>query len=88
MEQIFQTVDEGGERLWQATISSSESLIDIPGLAKRLGTTVRHVRRLVAEKRVPYLKVGGLIRFDPSDIAAWLDGHRVPLAESKDRRRR
>ena len=50
MEQIFQTVDEGGQRSWRATISSSQSLIDIPGLAKRLGTTVRHVRRLVSGK--------------------------------------
>lgn len=32
-------------------------LLSIDQLADRLGTTTRHVRRLVAERRVPYLKV-------------------------------
>ena len=54
-------------------------LIDIPTLADHLGTTVRHVRRLVAERRIPFHKVGRLVRFDPSEISAWLDegGHRA-----------
>ena len=32
-------------------------LLTIEQLAEHLGVTQRHVRRLVAEKRVPYLKV-------------------------------
>jgi excisionase family DNA binding protein len=52
-------------------------LIDIPTLARQLSTSIRHVRRLVAEKRIPYIKVGHLIRFDPDDIAAWLYAARV-----------
>jgi excisionase family DNA binding protein len=52
-------------------------LLSIGQLAERLGTTPRHVRRLVAERRVPFVKVGRLVRFDPDDIAAWLDGRRV-----------
>jgi len=42
--------------------------------------SIRHVRRLVAERRLPYLKVGWLVRFDPAEIAAWLDGARHPEA--------
>jgi excisionase family DNA binding protein len=56
-------------------------LISIDQLAGRLGITVRHVRRLVAERRVPYYKVGRLVRFDPRELAAWLDTRRVPGAE-------
>jgi excisionase family DNA binding protein len=52
-------------------------LMTIDQLAERLGVTTRHVRRLVAERRVPYLKVGKFIRFDPADIASWLDRGRV-----------
>jgi excisionase family DNA binding protein len=52
-------------------------LLSIDELAEHLGVTVRHVRRLVAERRVPYLKVGRLVRFDPAEITAWLDGRRV-----------
>jgi excisionase family DNA binding protein len=52
----------------------------IDQLAERLGITVRHVRRLVAERRVPYLKVGRLVRFDPEAINAWLDTTRFEAA--------
>jgi excisionase family DNA binding protein len=33
-------------------------LLTIEQLAERLGVSIRHIRRLVAERRVPYLKVG------------------------------
>ena len=53
-------------------------LIDIEALAQLLGDSVRHVRRLVAEHRVPYLKVGHFVRFDPAEIVRWLDSSRQP----------
>lgn len=53
-----------------------DRLLDIPSLAEHLGVSVRHVRRLVAERRVPFIKWGHFIRFDPDEIARWLDGHR------------
>ena len=40
------------------------------------GVDVRHVRRLVHEKRVLYIKCGHLLRFDPDDIATWIDTFR------------
>ena len=58
-------------------------LLDIPTLAEILGTTPRHVRRLVAEHRIPFLKCGHFIRFDPLDIASWLASSRVPTSEEK-----
>ncbi len=57
-------------------------LIDIPTLAARLHDTPRHVRRLVADQRIPYVKVGHFIRFDPTAIADWLAGNSV-LAEPR-----
>jgi excisionase family DNA binding protein len=53
-----------------------EPLLDLPAVAKRLGVNERHVRRLVAERRIPYLKWGRLLRFDPVEIEAWLDDAR------------
>ena len=41
-----------------------------------LNTSVRHIRRLVHEHRIPVVRVGRLIRFDPVDLDAWLDEHR------------
>jgi excisionase family DNA binding protein len=53
-------------------------LLNIEQLAERLGVTERHVRRLVAERRVPFLKWRRFIRFDPDEIAIWLDNARRP----------
>ena len=51
-------------------------LITIRDVADLLGVDVRHVRRLVHEKRIPYIKWGHLLRFDPLEIAEWIDGCR------------
>jgi excisionase family DNA binding protein len=52
-------------------------LLDIEGVAEVLGVSIRHVRRLVAERRIPYIKWGRFLRFDPAQIEAWIDGARV-----------
>ena len=51
-------------------------LLDITTLAAHLGVNPRHVRRLVAERRIPFIKWGHLIRFDPAEIAEWIDTYR------------
>jgi excisionase family DNA binding protein len=56
------------------------SLLNIDDVAVRLGVQVRHVRRLVTERRIPYIKWGHLLRFNPAEIDAWLDGKRRPPA--------
>jgi excisionase family DNA binding protein len=58
--------------------STLPRLLDINELAEHLGTSQRHIRRLIAERRIPYVKVGRLIRFDPDEITAWLDRGRRP----------
>jgi hypothetical protein len=41
---------------------------------------VRWVRRQVAQRAIPFYKLGALLRFDPAEVAAWLDAARVPTA--------
>ena len=53
-------------------------LLDIAAVAEQLCVTERHVRRLVAERRIPYVKVGRFVRFDPADVADWISAARVP----------
>ena len=55
-------------------------LMDLPAVAERLGVNHRHVRRLVSERRIPFLKWGHLLRFDPVEVEAWLDSIRRPPA--------
>lgn len=59
-----------------ASATSRRRLLDIDAVAELLSTSVRHIRRLVQERRIPVVRVGRLIRFDPVDINAWLDEHR------------
>ena len=56
------------------------ALLDIDGLAARLGVTARFVRRSVEERRVPYLKIGRLVRFDPAERSGGSTGARVRTA--------
>src|SRR5438046_2696523 len=55
-------------------------MLDVDGLAARLGVTARFVRRLVEERRVPYPKIGRLVRFDPVEVERWIDTARVEPA--------
>lgn len=57
--------------------TSDPALVDLPAVAERLGVNERHIRRLVAERRIPFVKWGHLLRFDPSEIDVWLDQARV-----------
>lgn len=63
--------------LWEES-TTTPPLLDVTGLAERLGVTERFVRRLVAERRVPFLKLGKFVRFDPRAIEFWLDSATVP----------
>jgi excisionase family DNA binding protein len=48
-------------------------LIDISTLTKLLGVGERYVRRMIAERRVPMVKVGRLVRFDLAEIRRWIE---------------
>jgi excisionase family DNA binding protein len=51
-------------------------LVDIRLVAERLGVSTRHVRRLVLERRIPFIKWGRLLRFDLAEVSRWVDEHR------------
>jgi excisionase family DNA binding protein len=59
-------------------------LVDITTIAAHLDVSVRHVRRLVAERRIPYVKWGNLLRFDPVAVGDWLRRNTVPPADHRD----
>jgi excisionase family DNA binding protein len=59
-------------------------LISIDDLADNLGVSVRHVRRLVSERRIPFHKWGRLLRFDVDEVNRWLDVTRVAPSEERN----
>ena len=62
--------------------------MDIAGLAERLGVGERFVRRLVNERRIPFLKIGRHVRFDAGDVEAWIRDSKVDAARPFARRSR
>ncbi len=71
-----------------------EDLLDVDQAAIRLGTPVRFVRRLIAERRIRFYKIGRYVRIDPRDLDTFIgDGCIEPAvrssswAASTDRRR-
>jgi excisionase family DNA binding protein len=63
-------------------------LLSLEDVAKRLDVPPRFVRRLVAERRITYHKVGRYVRFHERDIADYLAAHRVEAMRSSTVRRR
>jgi excisionase family DNA binding protein len=55
------------------------ALLTVEQAAERLGTSERFVRRLVAENRIEYVKLGGTkIRFEEDVLDAFIAAGRVP----------
>lgn len=50
----------------------SQALWTLDDVAARLATTNRHVRRLVADRRLPHLRIGRFLRFEPSEVERWI----------------
>ena len=63
-------------------VHPSDRLLDITAVARWLGVNTRHVRRLVAERRIPYVKWGHLLRFDPVLIDEWVIAHTISVNSS------
>ena len=63
-------LDESTER---TAANGIAPLLTIDAVAEALSLTRRHVQRLVAERRIPFLKVGRFIRFDPAALNVWLE---------------
>jgi excisionase family DNA binding protein len=59
-----------------------DRLLTVEQAADRLGTSVRFVRRLVAERRIAYVKVGRHVRLDPDDVEAFVAACRVEIRPS------
>lgn len=51
-------------------------ILDKKQLAKLLNVSVRQIDFLRAEKGLPWLSFGALVRFDRSEVETWLEGRR------------
>lgn len=56
-----------------ATQTPRRPPMDVAGMAVYCGTSERKIRRLVHERKVPFLHLGGKLRFLPDRVDTWLD---------------
>jgi excisionase family DNA binding protein len=59
--------------------------LDLAQAAAYLNVSERFVRRLVAERRIAFHKVGHFLRFRAEDLDAFLEAGRVEPVESRSR---
>ena len=61
-----------------ASRNGKSPLLDIMQAAAYLGSSERYLRRLIQERRIPFVKLGGTkIRFLLSDLDRWVESQRV-----------
>ena len=54
------------------TAPARTHLLTVEEAAERLGTSVRFIRRLRAERRLPFVKLGRHLRVDTADLDAFV----------------
>lgn len=56
----------------------AERLLTVAEVADRLNTGERMARRLIAERRVPTVKIGRHVRVRAADLERWIEGNTRP----------
>jgi excisionase family DNA binding protein len=54
-----------------------EGFLTVRQLAEMLHVSVGHIYRLVAMRRVPFVKLGGSVRFRRESIERWIAGQEI-----------
>lgn len=63
-----------------------DHMMNVEQVAERLGTSPRFVRRLVAERRIAFNKLGRHVRFSATDVEDFIQAGRVEPWPSDDGR--
>lgn len=63
---------------------AADRLLTVEDAAERMSTSVRFVRRLIAERRIAFVKLGLHVRIAESDIAAFIEAGRVDPLSAPD----
>ena len=58
-------------------ITQPQPLLNTPSAAKFLGVGTRTIQELVADRKLACVKIGRSIRFDPADLASFVEANRV-----------
>ena len=65
-----------------AEIEKTAPLLDVNEVARRLGAEPRFVRRLIAERRIEFHKLGRHVRISEAALTAFIEAGRVEPMEA------
>jgi excisionase family DNA binding protein len=63
---------------------SADRLLTVEAAAERMSTSVRFIRRLVAERRIEFVKVGRHVRISETALAEFIEAGRVEPMTAAD----
>jgi len=63
---------------------STDMLLTVEAVAERMSTSVRFVRRLIAERRIEFVKVGRHVRISEIALAQFIEAGRVQPMTAAD----
>ena len=55
-------------------------LLNVTQVAERLGVSTHTVRKWLELRKIPFVKIGACVRFDPDLIEKFIDARRVPAS--------
>ncbi len=62
-------------------------LLSVDEVASVTGLSVETLAQWRSQRRgIPYLKIGRAVRYDPTDVQAYLEGCRVSVSAPRERR--
>ena len=65
------------------TLKSKTGALKVGEIAKLLGVTPQHIYKMAARGAIPSLRISGSVRFDPDEVAIWLQGKQTPIVAAR-----
>jgi excisionase family DNA binding protein len=59
-------------------LKSRTGALKVAEVAKLFGVTPQHIYRMAARGSIPSFRISGAVRFDPDEVASWLQEKQVP----------
>jgi excisionase family DNA binding protein len=74
----------GGSMTARREAETPPVLLDVEEAARRLGTKPRFIRRLIAERRIEFHKVGRHVRISEAALADFIEAGKVPAVDASE----
>jgi excisionase family DNA binding protein len=64
-------------------VKEQNGALKVGEIAKLLGVTPQHIYRMAASGSIPSFRVLGSVRFDPDEVAIWLQGKQTSIVNPR-----